>query len=33
MSVEEMVDQALEKAGNKHKYQKLLIIFLCLIWV
>ena len=33
MSVESKLDQALEKAGNKNKYQIVLIIFMSLVWV
>ena len=33
MGVEAKVEEALALAGNKHRYQKLIIIFLSLTWV
>ena len=33
MSLESKVRQALEKAGNEHFYQKMLLIWICLAWV
>ena len=29
---DETVEKALEIAGNKHKYQKIVIVFICIVW-